>query len=756
MAIAAAGRLWSTCEGPLTEAAKNVAGKVVADQVEVAFKGFRSRFLSMLPLPENRELILGLRTAYLVALQKTLKNYKSDLDRLSPAERDEGDDKAFFLVVQEWLDKIGPVGGKGVADLEVTARDVASLLDHVVNSSAVGGVATPAAAARTDAESRILAEICSIWKEKAPPPRFMRWFKGGGEQAGWYDMFARYVSQQIKTNVQFSAIFLATELGGIKSLLSEVLVETKAGDDRLYREIGETNEKVDDSFRELKQFRSEFADFSALVLAKLEAQGKTAAAKEEGIAPETLLKLAGRSNLGKELDLEQATKDFEFRLKNAVDAIQEGKRGNRDTPSVNTALRRISEKIKEGDVEGAARDVDAELAARAERREPRDGDHVALLRAAVRVDFLQRDPEAVASRIVEISAVEFPSDLKAQLRAIEDEWKHYYELGWKGGVNLPLEVAIAIARHASSLCAEKPVRGSWLVSLGRALQLLGERERGTERLEEAVKVYLMASGTLPSGSRSWAMVQNNLGVVLGRLAGWESGTKRLEESAAAFRAALETGAQRDRDRAQTQNNLGATLAAHYLRDRRIELLLEAEDLYRTALTVYTRETGDVEWASTMCNLGVALSLQGRGENGTNQLTKALLCFESGLEVYTQEDWPLEWGNAQYNMGDVLAQLGERENAPERFRVAERAYRSALLTRSQKLAPLYWADTQFNLGTVLEWLGMREAGTKKLEEAEKCCFLARGEYVRVPSRPELRLVERALERIRRELIRRRLS
>jgi tetratricopeptide (TPR) repeat protein len=106
-------------------------------------------------------------------------------------------------------------------------------------------------------------------------------------------------------------------------------------------------------------------------------------------------------------------------------------------------------------------------------------------------------------------------------------------------------------------------------NLGAALQTLGEREGGTERLEEAVRAYqaVLEEMTRERAPLEWASTQNNLGNVLqafveifGERGG---GTERLEEAVAAYRAALE---ERTRKRgplqwAKTQSNLDAALQA---------------------------------------------------------------------------------------------------------------------------------------------------------------------------------------------------
>ena len=67
-------------------------------------------------------------------------------------------------------------------------------------------------------------------------------------------------------------------------------------------------------------------------------------------------------------------------------------------------------------------------------------------------------------------------------------------------------------------------------NLGNALAMLGQRESGTVRLEEAVEAYREA---LEEFAREraplmWAMTQSNLGNALAMLGERESGTERLE------------------------------------------------------------------------------------------------------------------------------------------------------------------------------------------------------------------------------------
>ena len=71
--------------------------------------------------------------------------------------------------------------------------------------------------------------------------------------------------------------------------------------------------------------------------------------------------------------------------------------------------------------------------------------------------------------------------------------------------------------------------------------MLGERESGTARLEEAVAAYRagIEEVTRARVPLEWAETQFDLGNALGRLGERESGTARLEEAIDAYRAALE-------------------------------------------------------------------------------------------------------------------------------------------------------------------------------------------------------------------------
>jgi tetratricopeptide (TPR) repeat protein len=88
------------------------------------------------------------------------------------------------------------------------------------------------------------------------------------------------------------------------------------------------------------------------------------------------------------------------------------------------------------------------------------------------------------------------------------------------------------------------------------------------------------------------MTQNNLGNALWRLGERESGTERLEQAVEAFRLALEeyTRERVPLDWAQTQNNLGIVLTALGERRHSITLLRQTEAAIQSAYAV-VKEAG---------------------------------------------------------------------------------------------------------------------------------------------------------------------
>jgi len=130
-------------------------------------------------------------------------------------------------------------------------------------------------------------------------------------------------------------------------------------------------------------------------------------------------------------------------------------------------------------------------------------------------------------------------------------WRYMFQVidslskfGDRAGSNEALLASIELSGPALLAVERERVPLAWAMTqtnLGTALLRLGERERGTARLEEAVADYRAAleERTRERVPLDWAMTQNNLGIALWALGARESWTARLEEAISCWDACLQ-------------------------------------------------------------------------------------------------------------------------------------------------------------------------------------------------------------------------
>ena len=507
----------------------------------------------------------------------------------------------------------------------------------------------------------------------------------------------------------------------------------------LWRELLERTGRIEDNTEKLlagqRAQDKQLDDIKALLAAMGD---KAATARASGITDAALIELARRISADIS-DPQQAFRELENAVEIAIRVQQEGRQGSNLGAFVDEVLARVAALAATSAYDEATAEIDAALAREAdeaslleERRQESRARTRRLLDAGIEQDLLRRDTESAAARLVRRAEIELPEggSLFVHLRAVRHEW---YERGRDRGINLDLEVAIALARRMVDLAADADQRGGAQTNLGNALVELGTREAGPARLEQAVEAYRLAleEQTRQRVPLDWATTQNNLGNALQELGTREAGTARLEQAVEAYRLALEeqTRQRVPLDWATTQNNLGNALQELGRREAGTERLEDAVAAYRLALEERTRERVPLDWAATQNNLGNALQELGTREAGTARLEQAVVAYQLAQEERTRERAPLDWAATQNNLGIALRELGARETGTARLEEAVAVFRLALEERTRERVPLGWAATQNNLGTALGELGTREAGTARLEQAVEAFRLALEEWTR---------------------------
>ena len=219
------------------------------------------------------------------------------------------------------------------------------------------------------------------------------------------------------------------------------------------------------------------------------------------------------------LDFDQAVRELEHVVVIARDVIARGERGTNHDAFVNAVLARVAEMTRSGDLDDGASTIDTGLAEldAAHRRA-----RIALLEEGVKVDILRHDAIAVVRRIEMLVATDHPTERPAWLPGFHERYDAFYEDGEAKGINFSLSIAIELAQRMVATGHDSTERGTAANLLGTALWSLGERESGTERLEQAVAAYQAAleERTRERVPLDWATTQNNLGNALG---GWASG-----------------------------------------------------------------------------------------------------------------------------------------------------------------------------------------------------------------------------------------
>ncbi len=354
-----------------------------------------------------------------------------------------------------------------------------------------------------------------------------------------------------------------------------------------------------------------------------------------------------------------------------------------------------------------------------ERRERYIAGVTALYHSEREVAFAVFDGEAAAEAVTALANALHANDRASARGLITTEADSAFAHGDERGSNVHLTAAIALRRRLADGAA-RDARGSALNNLGIALMMLGQRESGTARLEEAVAAFREALGeqTRAQAPLAWALTQNNLGTALRVLGEREGGTARFEEAVAAFREALkeQTRERAPFDWAQTQFNLASVLVRLGERERGTGRLKLAVEALRAVLKERTREREPLLWAMTQNNLGSALVKLGEREEGKVALGEAVEAFRAALEERRRERIPLLWAATQNNLGTALMALGRRESGTLSLEQAVGAFREALQEWTRERVPPDWASAQSNLGNALFNLGKCEKGTARLEEA----------------------------------------
>lgn len=699
--------------------------------------GCKVRTLAGRLTPRNHDLVKGVRTAHICALDHVARGYTSLLTTL-PGHETGSDDHAFANNLRAFIDaRLKILSDQSIDHDVLGAEEINDVLEHLATATTHQSYADLNRKSQIDCEARALEEITRD-AGRTPPALFVRLFKGENEGAGWYEAFSLFVTEELKTNERFRSIFFATEFADIRGMLNELVDQKRTEFPDLsgfMTDVKHQLNRIQDKLDKIQNSVNENNELAAQLVKQLnkneELHQKLEAAN---VTQQKIMAIARRTALNIN-DPEQALKELESHAEIAIEVEKEGRGSSNLGAFVDAVLARVREKYDVNDFDAAAKEADEGFAEweqrEAERRTESLQAGLKILESGLNQDILRRNAASAASRIARICELKHSDTPSDQLNALDAAYNEWFESGRDAGLNFDLEVAAEIAVLERNRASGQRQRGYWHNNLGSALVELGTRQSGTESLEHAIAELQLAIQQLGQGRAplEWAAAKNNLGNAFYSLGQRDSGTGRLELAVAAYQSALEEYKQ-DRaplEWAAAKNNLGNALLELGLRESGTERFEQAIAAYQSALKEYKQDRAPLEWAAAKNNLGNALFERGVRERETKWLEQSIDAYQSALLEYKRDHVPLEWAMTQTNLGKALSTLGSIENGTERLEQAVTACQSALLEHRRDRVPLEWARTQHQLGTVLLRLGERESGTELLELAVAAYQSALEEY-----------------------------
>ena len=214
--------------------------------------------------------------------------------------------------------------------------------------------------------------------------------------------------------------------------------------------------------------------------------GKSDTLRDEGITEKAIIRLAQRISAETD-DVGQAWLDLQNAMDIAVRVQAEGRSGRNEGDFVDRVLRQVAALAAEGEYATAGAEIEAALAeedAAHKRRQSR------LLDSGTELALLDGDAARAAALI--LRTADHDAGGRADFVALRQVQDNYYVAGRDKGIALDLRVSIALAKLLVDRAGDSDETGAALNDLGTALATLGERDSGTERLEQAVEAFQQA------------------------------------------------------------------------------------------------------------------------------------------------------------------------------------------------------------------------------------------------------------------------
>jgi uncharacterized caspase-like protein len=250
---------------------------------------------------------------------------------------------------------------------------------------------------------------------------------------------------------------------------------------------------------------------------------------------------------------------------------------------------------------------------------------------------------------------------------------------------------------------------------------LGESAADMGTMQEAVTAYRAALElykTQGAPDQAWARVELGLASALVYLGDREQGTDSLDDALGAINDALSVTDKgvHPLEWAQAESTLGNVLRMigdHTGDAAQYEKSAEAQ---RQAVAALDRNKTPLDWATAEANLGASLARIGEGEDGTDAINAAIDAFEAALDARPRDKVPAEWAAVQDDLGGVYSTRGGKTKRADDYDQGIAAFKAALEVRTKASAPHDWAETTRNLAVAQKQLATLTGDGASLDQA----------------------------------------
>jgi hypothetical protein len=733
--------------GTAVNMAQGIAGNLLTDFFSNLDKKSGSRYLSgWRAIDENHTILKNLRTSQLKTLRHILENYNT----AQMAAPDEGKNEVFSLLLLNFISKEAGATFSDVSREESYRTAVLRVLPDSLQTTLAArqvdkthSIQNHETVLRRAVEEGILSEIKfrTIGIEEELPHLFLSAFYGGQDTPGWYDLFIRDVSNQLKENQELANIWNAEHVAFVSEIVRTI-------DAKLDQALA----KLEDM--QVQQAQSDTlakAQFAALhqkvdlAMAELKATGGLIHAAKNNIFESSVRQfVTNLVNTDKYIELEALLPT----LKEWIAALQMKAPKSADGQDLAPLWRLATQHMKRGELSLASQPFVDELRREEDeetkRQQNRKSRKLELLKAATKFYELAQNIESAFDYIIEAVNLEFPDSSAGRFNKLFEIANEYLSKGEKSIARINLFLAFRVLKYlieSDDFIQSPDLQSKAFTRMVDVTCQLGDRTRERTYYDCAVAAAVMAirHHARPRSSRDVPMLYRDLVAMKLRRVGRLSDQMKEEEANRLRLTAFRMLARVDKQwfgggKDYWFNHRGVSLQGLDLPGEHKEPVANNEDRELRELEARIERArqehaqfGSKGTSRSALRLADDLVELGSKTKNLALFQEAIGILDSAVVHFRRTGHGVALGEAQKGLADAYVGYYDLTGDRHDIERAIRYHRSTVSLYNSVDVPLYWARSLVALSNALMKFAERgEGGNRKAlrEIVDNCALIMR--------------------------------